>query len=252
MNHDSLSQLSLSDIRVILVEDDDDLRQSLADYLRLRGLLVTEAASGIAYYQALRSTEYDVAILDINLPDILGYDLARELAAERRTGIILLTAMTDSGDRQRGYENGADVFLSKPVAGEELFLAVANLARRLTEREFNKPKLAEKAAGPSDLAWRLNLKQHALIAPDECRVALTGKEVVFLQAFAGSYPGITVSRNDLSAALGYHGLGPESRSLDALLRRLRIKVQESGSELPVHSIYAVGICFSAPLIVVLS
>lgn len=97
-------------IRVILVEDDHDLRQSVADYLRLRKIDVTEVASGIELYKALRQERYDIAVLDVNLPDVSGFDLARDLASQKDMGVILLTARTGRDDRVRGYAGGADLY----------------------------------------------------------------------------------------------------------------------------------------------
>ncbi|WP_163484600.1 response regulator transcription factor, partial [Escherichia coli] len=88
---------------------------------------VTEAASGIALYKALRQESYDIAVLDVNLPDISGFELARDLAPQAEMGIIMLTARTGRDDRVRGYADGADLYLTKPVDSEELALAIVNL-----------------------------------------------------------------------------------------------------------------------------
>ncbi|MCM0753262.1 hypothetical protein DEA98_26050 [Brucella pseudogrignonensis] len=81
-------------LQIILVEDDFDLRQSLADYLRLREMIVTEAASGLEFYKELNKGTFDVAVVDINLPDTTGYEIVRELSSLNSIGIIMLTART--------------------------------------------------------------------------------------------------------------------------------------------------------------
>src|ERR1700742_2168908 len=89
--------------RVVLVEDDHDLRQGLSDYLRLSGITVVDVASAAAFYKALRREDFDIAILDINLPDISGFELTRDLATEGRMGVIILTARTGRDDKIQGY-----------------------------------------------------------------------------------------------------------------------------------------------------
>ncbi|MCW2351813.1 response regulator transcription factor [Sphingobium sp. B12D2B] len=229
-------------IRTLLVEDDDELRHGLADYLRVHGIGVTDVASGIGFYQARREQRFDVAILDINLPDITGFALANELAAERRTGVIILTARTATADRIRGYAEGADLYLTKPVNGQELLLAIQNLAKRVTEAVDTGPE--EPEIGPR---WRLDRVQHRLIAPNEVEIPLTGREVMLLQFLADAGQGGTASRRFLASKLGYENLSAESRGLDALLRRLRMKASSVNCALPIRAIYARGISFSAPL-----
>lgn len=132
---------------VLLVEDDDELREALAETLRLNGMTVSEAESGAAFRDALRAGDVEVAIIDVNLPDISGFMLARDLAAApRRPGIIMLT-LAARHDRVRGYAEGADLYMTKPVDGEELVLAVGNMARRLRPRRSHRRTARPRPAG---------------------------------------------------------------------------------------------------------
>lgn len=236
-------------IRVVLVEDDRDLRQGLADYLRLSGITVTDVASGIAFYKALRADSFDIAILDVNLPDASGFELARDLSAEKGgTGIIMLTARTGREDRIQGYAEGADLYLTKPVDGEELLLAVRNLARRIHDAgaEAERADPASHAKPAASTAWQIDTLRHRLITPDGVPLQLSGRELMLLECFARAGGG-TIARADLAKHLGYSDMGSESRSLDAVLRRLRQKAQDCGVDLPLRVIHAVGIRFAAPL-----
>lgn len=224
-------------IRIILVEDDTELRQGLAEYLRLNCLQVTEAASGLAFYKSLRSQAFDIAILDVNLPDTTGYELARDLLSEHHMGVIMLTARTRREDRVRGYSDGADLYLTKPVDAEELLLAVRNLARRV--REGGNPQ-------PQTAGWQLDPQHQRLKAPNGNAIPLSGREVMLLEEFV-KWPGATISRQTLSEALGYGIPSTENRALDAALRRLRHKASECGTTLPLSVVHAVGIRFTAPL-----
>lgn len=226
--------------RILLVEDDDDLREGLAENLRLNGMAVTEADCGAAFHQARQRAGFDVAILDVNLPDSNGFDLAASLAGDgRRPGIIMLTARTGQEDRIRGYAEGADLYMTKPVAGEELLLAVRNLTRRIG---------AQPQAAPAGVsaAWRLDGPMRRLIAPDGGFIELSGREMLLIEQFIGKAEE-TLSRQGLSELLGYGVPGPENRALDAVLRRLRQKAESAGMAQPILSINNLGLRFSGPL-----
>ncbi len=220
-----------SPIRVILVEDDHDLRQSLADYLRLRSLVVSEAASGIEFYKALRQQSFDVAVLDVNLPDVTGFDLASDIAANRDMGVILLTARTAREDRIRGYGDGADLYLTKPVDGEELVLAIGNLARRT--RKTARPEVAEP------IRPRLK-REKRLLRMGEVVIRLSAREVLLLEHLAARR-GETVRREEVLRLFGEPEIDPDSRRLDAALTRLRGKFLARNVECPLQVVYGAGL-----------
>jgi len=226
--------------RILLVEDDDDLREGLAENLRLNGMSVTEADCGAAFYEARRKAAFDLAILDVNLPDANGFELAASMANDLgRPGIIMLTARTAQEDRIRGYSEGADLYMTKPVAGEELLMAVRNLARRIDGQQ--KPAPIESPAG-----WRLDIPARRLFFSDGRSIGLSGREISLIEQFADRN-GEALSRQGLSETLGYGTPGPGNRALDAALRRLRLKFEEAGLQQPIVSLNNLGLRFSAPL-----
>ncbi|PZR55843.1 MAG: hypothetical protein DI537_54535, partial [Stutzerimonas stutzeri] len=155
--------------QILLVEDDEDLRVGLAQNLRLNGMAVHEADCGAAFHEARRNAEFDVAVFDVNLPDANGFELAASMANDRsRPGIIMLTARTSQEDRIRGYSEGADLYMTKPVLGAEFLLAVRNLANRITQQRMAAP--ADGAAG-----WRLVTPMRRLVSPDGSFLALSGR-----------------------------------------------------------------------------
>ncbi len=230
------------DFKIILVEDDHDLRQSLADYLRLRNIHVTEAPSGIAFYKALRQERYDIAVLDVNLPDVSGFELARDLAAQPGMGIILLTARTGRDDRVRGYAEGADLYLTKPVDTEELALAILNLGRRM-RRGSDEPaggRGATVVEAPDGAGWRLDRQTQMLRSPDTRSVKLSVREVILIEHLAAR-PDETVSRDLIMGLFGHARIDPESRRFDALLARLRSKLKAAGMECPLQVVHSAGV-----------
>lgn len=240
-------------IRVILVEDDHDLRHSLADYLRLQALDVTAVASGVSFYTTLMSDNFDIAILDVNLPDVSGFELARVISSSKRMGVIMLTARAGREDRIKGYEQGADLYLTKPVDGEELALAINNLARRVRQAASVPVEHAgqgEQAQDrPVEGPWLLDLKRRQLTSPAGVPILLSGREAMLVEHLARA-AGKTVPRNVMDTLLGNSSSDPESRRLDAALRRLRMKARAAGADLPLHVVHAVGVRFVGVLTVV--
>lgn len=231
-------------IRVILVEDDHDLRQSIADYLRLRGNDVTDVSSGLGFYKAMSYGAFDVAILDINLPDISGFELARGVAAAgRRMGVIILSARAHRNDRIQGYAEGADLYLTKPVDGEELSLAISNLAQRV--QVVSQPPAISSTRDVSR-AWRIELDRRRLVSPQGVSIPLSGRETMLMEGLARS-EGATLSRTAIAALFGHENSDPESRRLDAALRRLRLKARQADADLPLQIIHAIGVRFTQRL-----
>ncbi|MBN9525675.1 MAG: response regulator transcription factor [Alphaproteobacteria bacterium] len=231
---------------VIVVEDDADLRDGLIECLRLSGLAASGVGSALEFYQELAASAFDIAVLDVNLPDRDGYSIAGFLAEKTSLGIIFMTGRGQAEDRIRGFTNGADLYFVKPVDPKELVLAITNLARRLGERTGTAEPAITIATGEKT-PWVLDRVQWRLIAPSAQTVQLTAKEMQLVERLAAQ-GGIPVPRNELIRLLGHDVLGPESRGLDATIRRLRRKtLAATGRQLPVQTVQAVGLVFSAPI-----
>lgn len=229
-------------IHVLLVEDDDDLRQSLTDFLCLHSLSVTPVANGAEFQRAFEAETFDVAIIDVNLPDINGFEIAGILTRSRNLGVIILTALNMRDDKIRGYTAGANLYFTKPVDGDELVLATRNLARRLAwSSELSKPTTEASAV------WTIDVEARRLVSSQGVFISLSGREATLVLRLAQEV-GRVVSRAELNNALGYQEVSPENRSLDAVLRRLRLKAREVGLELPVHVVHAAGFQFSAEVV----
>lgn len=227
-------------VRVILVEDDFDLRQGLTDFLRLNRFAVTSVANGSEFALAVTTDVFDVAVVDINLPDTTGFEITRSLVAERTNmGVIIVTARTLRDDKIRGYAEGANLYLTKPVDGDELVLAIKNLSDRLKPEENGRQLLPQPRWN-----WRIDCSSQRLISPQGSEIRLSGREAKLVLRLAEA-SGNVVSRADLAHAMGYKELNPETRSLDAVLRRLRSKVREAGLELPLFAVHAAGFQFTA-------
>jgi len=233
---------SAAPARVLLVEDDADLREALTENLRLNGISVLDVETGAAFREAVRVSQVDAAIIDVNLPDASGFDLAKELyGREDRPGIVILTARNGRQDRLLGYAGGADLYMTKPVDNEELVLAVRNLAQRVAGARRERDDGAQPAA-----AWQLDLARKLLVAPDGTILVLSGREAMLLELLEKA-KGNPLSRSYLGSVMGYGAPGPEHRGLDAAVRRLRRKAALRQIDLPLLVVQSLGLRFVAPL-----
>lgn len=228
--------------RILIVEDDLVLRTSLIEYLELVGYQVTGAGSGREFYRALDSGQYDLAIIDVGLPDQSGLVLATYLHANTTMGIIILTAKDGDEDQLNGYDSGADLYMTKPVSAKVLASAIAKLAKRV------KPPTDSAHQNEFSGCWLLDQTSWTLLAPDNTSIELTSLELEFIKMLMKS-SGDPVGREMLIKQLYPNRIDDYSgRALDALVRRLRDKISTaSGRPNPVKSSYGIGFCFAEPL-----
>jgi DNA-binding response OmpR family regulator len=223
-------------IRVLFVEDDIDLRDSVAESLEDEGIAVDPAGSATEFYARLKGGRYDVAVIDLGLPDGRGRDIAARVRATTDMGVVIMTARGQLRDRIDGYESGADAYLVKPVDVRELALVI----RRLAERT------APARARPHAAAWTYDPLGSTLTDADGRRVELTTNENRFIGALVDRQ-GEEVSRDAIFEALGYRADNETSAgNLEALVRRLRLKISErTGARAPVRTVHGFGYAFAA-------
>lgn len=225
-------------IRVALVEDDRDLRDDVAFALRDDGLDVAACADGSALDRHLAAARIDVAVLDIGLPGEDGLLIARRLRRSHpQLGIVMLTARTAALDRIRGMEDGADVYLGKPVDLRELALVIRALARRLGLDET-----------PDERALVLLVAESVLLVHGNERIELTPSETLVLSRLART-TGQQATRRQIVEAFGAAYLDYDERRLEAIVSRLRRKLEAAG--LPgdtVRAVRGIGYALRAPLL----
>lgn len=231
-------------VRIIVVEDDDDLRESVREFLTLSGYQVTAVGTGRAFYRALDEASYTIAVIDIGLPDQSGLVLAEYLRANTTTGIIILTARDGEEDQLKGYDAGADLYLTKPVASRVLCSAISRLADRLKFMTSIDEAIQRQGASHG---WDLCKEAWSLISPGGQTVQLTSLEYRFI-AFLATSAGQQASREQLLSHFYRHADEYTGRALDALVRRLRSKLGNLPEPAnPIKSIYGFGYCFSEPI-----
>ncbi len=201
---------------ILVVDDDDRLRNLLRRYLTEQGFRVTTAGDVAQARDKLRSLAFDLLVLDIMMPGESGLDLTRSLRRESDVPILLLTAMGETADRIDGLECGADDYLTKPFEPRELVLRIKAVLRRMPQEGEEVGKEVHFGVFCFDLE-REELRR------GEAFVRLTAAEVGLLKALARR-PGVPVSREDLTGA----EVGPNNtRAVDVQVTRLRRKIESN-------------------------
>lgn len=207
--------------RIVLVEDDADLAFTVALNLRREGWQVESFTSGVAAIDSIAANGCDLVLLDINLPDVNGLSVCRDVRsnpATRTIPIIMVTARVDERDRLLGFDLGADDYVTKPFSIRELVARVRALLRRST------PSNDETAVG--DL--RISRAEFRVTVAGE-PVRLTKKEFELLWLLIESRPRVVSRETVLSRVWGYSG-EVETRTVDAHVKSLRRKIGDARIE----------------------
>jgi len=203
-------------MRLLVVEDDDGIAEPLVAGLRREGFEVQRVATG---REAMAAPLPDLVLLDLRLPDVDGYAVARDIRSRSRVPIIMVTARGEEVDRVVGLELGADDYVVKPFGLRELIARINAVMRRVGERAEPEPVLS---AGP----LRIDLRAHR-VHLDGREVALTPKEFDLLALLAGD-PGAAVDRRRiLEEVWGTRWYGP-SKTIDVHVSSLRRKLGDPG------------------------
>ncbi len=222
-------------IEICIVEDEADLREELVETLLETGFGVRGFSGSRELYPALHALPCDIAILDIGLPGEDGFSVAARLRSLGKIGIVMLSARTDTEDRIRALQGGADVYLTKPVDLREFLAVVTSLVRRLGLHEPRAISRTEATLEP----WSLSVDGWAVIAPNAKSLTLTAQERAFLLRL-WQCAGDAVSREDLAIALGGNPYEYDFHRLDTLVSRLRRKATEVDLALPLRSVRGMG------------
>jgi len=231
---------------VLVVEDNTDLRESMIDFLIASGFNAVGVGTAAEFYKQL-DKEWNVAVIDIGLPDQSGYELVQHLHKNTGLSAIILTARNTADDRIKGYDVGADLYLTKPVDGRELVAAIHNVLKRSQQRAMPEQPLATTEGS---CCWFLHKSAWQLIAPDGACIDLTGKEIQFVELLAdiAADTSESISRDDLLMKLYNRNDMHSNRAMDALVRRLRSKISMATDEpQPVKTVHAEGYRLSSPL-----
>lgn len=208
--------------RLVIVEDDRALRELTADYLRREGYDVWEAPTVAAALEGAPRWAADCYLLDVNLPDSDGFELARQLRAGPGgdAGLIFVTCRDDTMDRVIGLELGGDDYVCKPVALRELLARVRSVLRR------RRPPVPADVSIRSFGDWTIDLTRREVSDAQGAVVRLTRGEFDLLAALVRS-AGRPVARHYLVDVVSNRDPDVGERTVDTLVSRLRRKMEPS-------------------------
>ena len=219
--------------RVLIVEDEPDIRDLLVFHLEREGYHVSKARTGTDALRQVKASPPDLVLLDIMLPELDGLEVCRRLRREPATAalpIVMLTAKGDEVDRVLGLELGADDYIVKPFSPKELVARVRAVLRRTRPTPGGGPLVTGRLTIDAD--------RH-VVAVGGTPVQLTPKEFDLLKALAEAEGRVLSREFLLDRVWGYKAASEiESRTVDVHVRRLRVKLGEEGRR--IETVKSVG------------
>ena len=225
--------------RILVVEDEDAIREFVVINLQRAGYDVVEANSGEAALQKYEENhgEFDVAILDIMMPGIDGLTVCKELRKKSgNLGIIMLTAKTQEMDKVTGLMLGADDYVTKPFSPSELVARVDSLYRRVAIAEMREENNFQEELVSG--VFVLNLRNRALKKKGRM-IELTQVEFQIMEYFF-SNPGVALDRTNILTHVWGEAYYGEEKIVDVNIRRLRMKIEDEPSN-PKHIVTVWGL-----------
>ncbi len=210
--------------KVLILEDEINIRSFVVINLKRAGYQVIEAGTGEEALEKLhRNPDIGVAILDIMLPDIDGFEVCRRIrATSKQIGVIMLTARTQEMDKVTGLMTGADDYVTKPFSPAELTARIDALFRRLGGDSQAATELLNQ--GP----FVMNTRNHTL-EKNGTRIRLTQVEYAILKLFMQN-PGRALSREDIQSSVWGKESEGDLKIVDVNIRRLRIKIEDDATQ----------------------
>ncbi len=225
----------MSEVHLVVVDDDPDITLLLANYLQSQGFRVSQLHDGAALMALMATDTPQLVLLDLGLPGEDGFAIARRLREHWHCGLVIVTGRGDSVDKVVGLEIGADDYVTKPFDLRELLARVKAVLRRMVPAADPPAAAASATAPPSSRSrhrfedWELDTAARRLLAPDGHEVALTTGEFELLAVFV-QHSGHVLSRDFLLQATHRREAAPFDRTIDVQVGRLRRKLDDAAEE----------------------
>jgi DNA-binding response OmpR family regulator len=226
---------------VLIVDDDPAIRELLRDCLEPEGFRVSEASDSSGLHAALARGNIDLVTLDLMLGGENGLALAAEVRARHAVPIVMITGKGDMIDRVVGLEVGADDYIAKPFHPREVVARIRAVLRRSVPQA---PDARAVSRGLSFDGYTLDPDRRELLGPDGTPLLLTTAEFNLLEVFTRN-PNRVLSRDVIMDMLKGHEWSPFDRSIDALVSRLRRKIEPNADQPElVKTVRGIGYIFS--------
>jgi len=219
--------------RVLVVDDDETVRDVVRRYLEVAGFIVDMAGDGAEGLAKFAAREPDLVVLDVMMPGINGLEVCKRLRQVSQVPIVMLTALGEEENRIAGLQLGADDYVTKPFSPKELALRVASVLRRA---RMPRPEPAAAELVDGNLRLQMTARTATL---DGRELPLTTREFDLLAFFIG-HPGVAYSRADLLEKVWGWDFGDQS-TVTVHVRRLREKIErEPAKPTRVATVWGVG------------
>lgn len=217
--------------RILIIEDEEDIANAVADRLRSEGHSVYIAHDGLSGVESFGQVKPDLVVLDLMLPGMSGHDVCKKIQADSRTPVLMLTALGDETDVLVGLKLGADDYMTKPFSPRELAARVDAILRRVNAD-------ADRRGALQTCGLEIDIDTRRVIGP-EGEIHLTPTEFDLLVGLAKA-SGTVLSREDLLMSVWGYPDGSGARTVDSHIRSLRRKLGD-GVVRTVHGVgYAIG------------
>jgi DNA-binding response OmpR family regulator len=215
--------------RILVVDDDDHIREVISIFLKQEGFDVYEAINGKDALQQLDTIQIDMVILDIMMPQMDGWELCLELRKFYDFPILMLTAKGETTDKVKGFRVGTDDYLTKPFETEELIMRVKALLRRYQIISSNRVNLGEIL---------LDRSRHEIFY-NQSPISIPLKEFELLFEFA-NYPNRTLTREHLIERIWGYDFNGDERTVDVHVKRLRERFPEGRFGFAIRTVRGLG------------
>ena len=225
--------------KILICDDQPIIHETLGVYLESEGFEHISAMDGAEALTLANSAKPDLILLDLMMPKVSGIEVCRQIRAESRVPIIMLTAKGEEIDRILGLELGADDYIVKPFSAREVVARVKAVLRRFTSAKEEPQKVLRFDN------LEININNYDVRINGE-KIPFTPKEVEIFQLLA-SHPGRVYEREQiLSQVWGYDYFG-DTRAVDTQIKRIRQKLPQEGIAWSIKTVYGVGYKFEAGL-----
>ncbi|MDB9744469.1 response regulator transcription factor [Pelagibacteraceae bacterium] len=196
---------------ILIVDDDDRIRNLLKDYLFENNYIVSTAENAIQAKERLKYIKFDIIILDVMMPGQNGYELTKEIKKQIKVPIILLTAKGEVENRIKGLELGADDYIGKPFEPKELLLRIKNIVNKNNKIDLKSTHVIGSA--------KIDLNKMTVNLDNKFKKINNSEKKVLIEMITN--PGTTYSREEIGKISGIS----QERSIDVMITRLRQKLE---------------------------
>ena len=198
-------------LHILIVDDDDRIRDLLKDYLVSNNYMISTAGNAEEAKEKLKYIKFDILILDVMMPGQSGYELTEEIKKTIQVPVILLTAKGEVENRIKGLELGADDYIGKPFEPKELLLRIKNIIKNKNKLDLSSKHFVGQA--------EINLNKMTINFNNKIRKINNAEKKVLIEML--SNPGKTFSREEIGKISGIN----QERSIDVMVTRLRQKLE---------------------------